>query len=61
MNLKRARKLMLIETMCIKKANTCDRDCANCELVQKDDELLEAYKLAIEALEEKIRKEKNND
>ena len=33
--LKRARELMLIETMCIRKANTCDRDCKNCELVQK--------------------------
>ena len=43
MTLTRVRELMTIEQECIKKANTCGRDCAKCDLVQEDEELLAAY------------------
>lgn len=45
MTINRARELMKIETECIKRANTCGRNCAKCELVQDDKELLQAYKI----------------
>lgn len=50
MDLKRAAELMNIEKQCVKRASTCDRDCAKCELVQEDSELIEAFSLAEYAL-----------
>lgn len=50
MDLKRAAELMNIEKQCVKRASTCDRDCAKCDLVQEDSELIEAYSLAEYAL-----------
>ena len=47
MPLERALELLKIERECISRANTCNRDCANCELVQDDKELLEMYDLTI--------------
>lgn len=47
MEIKRAIELMEIEQKCIKRANTCNRDCTKCDLVQKDTDLLEAYELII--------------
>lgn len=38
------------EMECVKRNNICDRDCANCELVKTDTEILTAYKKAIEIL-----------
>lgn len=56
-------KLMLNEIVCINTAdhNECNRDCASCSLVKETDELLEAYNMAIKALEKQIPKkpEKN--
>lgn len=46
----RAVELMKIELQCINRAETCDRDCAKCELVQDTDELRKAYAIAISAL-----------
>ena len=43
MTLTRVRELMTIEKECVKQANTCGRDCAKCDLVQDDKELLAAY------------------
>lgn len=43
MTIQRARELMTIERECVKQANTCGRDCAKCDLVQDDKELLDAY------------------
>lgn len=54
MELNRVLELMKIETECIKRANTCDRNCAKCELVQKDTDLLEAYGEVIDMLEAEI-------
>lgn len=42
----RARELMAIELECITRASAetpCNRDCANCDLVQDDEELKELY------------------
>ena len=50
MNLRRAAELMNIEKQCVKRASTCDRDCAKCDLVQENSELIEAYSLAEYAL-----------
>lgn len=35
------------ELKCIKRANYCNRECTNCELVLEDTELIEAYVNAI--------------
>lgn len=43
-------KIMTHEILCIKTANSCDRDCGNCPLVLPDTDLLDAYALAIGAL-----------
>lgn len=45
-----AKKLMLIEKECINR--DCDRNCANCDIVQKVEDLNNAYDMAISALEE---------
>ena len=42
--------LMKNEKACIVKADTCDRDCAKCELIKKTEDLLSAYDMAICAL-----------
>lgn len=55
MDIKKVRDLMAIEKECVTRANTCNRDCANCELVQKDTDLLEAYSFVIDMLNDKIR------
>ena len=52
MTIDEATALMKNEKACILKADTCDRDCAKCELVRKTEDLLSAYDLAIQALEQ---------
>lgn len=52
MKIYEAIELMKNEKACILKADTCDRDCAECELVKKKTEdLLSAYDMAIKSLE----------
>ena len=50
MTVERAVELMQIEQECIRRSRACDRDCARCELVQDEAELLEAYQMAVAAL-----------
>lgn len=50
MTLERVRELMTIEKECVKRGNTCGRNCATCELVQKDEDLLAAYDIVQIAL-----------
>ena len=38
------------ETKCVERANHCDRNCANCDLVLEDFEILDAYEKAIHSL-----------
>ena len=45
-----AKKYMLIEKECINR--DCDRDCANCDIVQNVEDLNNAYDVAINALEQ---------
>lgn len=45
-----AQRIMKNEKECVKRADTCGRDCAKCELVQDTDELIKAYDYAIAAL-----------
>ena len=43
------------EKKCVNRANKndyCNRDCYNCELVKTDTEILEAFDMAIKALEQ---------
>lgn len=54
MNLERVKELMEIERECVSRGDLCDRDCKNCELVQETRELLEAYKIVILELEDRI-------
>ena len=49
-----AKKYMLIERECINR--DCNRDCANCDIVQKVEYLNNAYNIAINALEKQIPK-----
>ena len=50
-----AKKYMLIEKECINR--DCNRDCANCDIVQDVEDLNNAYDVAINALkkQEKIK------
>ena len=47
-----AKKYMLIEKECINR--DCNRDCANCDIVQDVEDLNNAYNVAINALEKQI-------
>ena len=51
MTLERAIELLKIEQACVER-NTkgCDRNCAKCDLVQKDWELLDMYRYVIDKL-----------
>lgn len=52
MELKRTLELLRIEHECVRRnGDGCDRDCANCDLVQQDTELLDMYEGVIERLE----------
>lgn len=44
-------ELMENEKACIIKADTCDRNCAKCELLRNTKDLLSAYDMVIKALE----------
>lgn len=46
----RAIEILENEKACVLKANTCGRNCARCDLVLPDVEILEAYNMAIEGL-----------
>lgn len=52
MTIEKAIALMKNEKACIVKSDTCDRNCAKCELVRKTENLLSAYDMAIKALEQ---------
>lgn len=49
MTAERALQLMEIELACVSRED-CDRDCANCDLVQEREDLIEAYKYVIHML-----------
>ena len=49
-----AKKYMLIEKEYINR--DCNRDCANCDIVQNVEDLNNAYDIAIKALEKQIPK-----
>jgi len=53
MTYKRALQLLEIERECVSRGYTCDRDCANCELVQDTGELLEMYSWVMKKLHER--------
>lgn len=55
----RAIELMKIERECVIRniKQQCNRDCANCDLVQKDSDVLGAFDAAIASLEISKRKE----
>ena len=46
----RAIEIIQTEKKCVAKANICGRDCANCDLVLPEKEILEAYDMSISAL-----------
>ena len=54
-----AKKYMLIEKECINR--DCNRDCANCDIVQDVEDLNNAYDVAIQALEKQIPKKPKTD
>ena len=52
MTINEAIALMENERACIVKADTCDRNCAKCELLRDTKDLLSAYDMVIKALEQ---------
>lgn len=58
MNIDRAIELMRVERECVirnDKGVNCDRDCSSCDLLQKTSDIIEAYGIAIEKMEESMR------
>ncbi len=51
-----AHEYMENEIRCVQRSKICDRDCGKCELVKEDKPLIEAYGVAILALEKQIPK-----
>lgn len=51
-----AKEYMENEIRCIQRASYCDHDCAKCELVKEEEPLLEAFGMAIKALEKQVPK-----
>ena len=45
-------KLMKIELACVRRGSTCNRKCADCDLVQEDKALIAAYEAVIRVLED---------
>lgn len=39
------------EIACVKRAETCDRNCGVCDLVRDSDEIITAMEMAVEMLE----------
>ena len=60
MTYQKAYELINIEQQCVQRNidRKCNRKCENCDLVQKDSDIIEMYELAKIALKEKIEKEK---
>ena len=48
-------ELLKIERECVARRNTCGRNCASCELVQEDWELLEMYDMLINTYSTPVR------
>ena len=53
-----AHEYMENEIRCVQRSKICDRDCAKCELVKEDKPLIEAYGIAVLALEKQIPKKR---
>ena len=51
MTIDRITELLKIEQKCVTRSATCSRDCAVCDLVQNDKELIEMYTEAINYIE----------
>lgn len=52
MEFQKAHEIMDIELQCVRRniCKICDRNCGECDLVQKDTDLIEAYQMAKFAL-----------
>ncbi len=61
MDIKRSIELLQYEVECITRQDTekCNRDCANCDLVQDTDELLHAYYFTLAILFNLLEKDEN--
>lgn len=53
MTKKEAIEILRNEMRCVEASDTCGRDCRNCPLVREQEDVMQAYKIAIKALEEK--------
>lgn len=47
MTLTEAADIINNEYKCVERANACDRDCAKCDLLRKDEDILKAYHIAL--------------
>lgn len=65
-NYERMLELLKIEQKCVKRGSgldenfegACNRDCANCDLVQKDADLLDMYEKVIRLVEREVERTK---
>lgn len=39
------------EMECVRRGNSCDRNCGNCDLVKPEEDILDAYETAIRSME----------
>ena len=64
MTTEQAIKLMLVEATCIERASNidhpCTRECENCDLLQKSEDLIAAYSMAVAALRTQLGRENRN-
>lgn len=51
MTIEEAKKLLIVERNCVRRAEVCNRECNTCELVQDTDKLLEMYDETVKRLE----------
>ena len=63
MTYQKAYELIDIEQQCVQRNIDCkcDRKCENCDLLQKDSDIIEMYELTKIALKEIIKKEKKEE
>lgn len=60
MDKKKAIEILCNEMMCVRRQDTpdCNRDecgCQNCDLIQETEDVIEAYRIAIEALMKEVQ------
>lgn len=56
LSIKEAIKIIQTEKACVIRniSHQCDRDCANCDLLKPDEDILASYDIAIDAMDKQV-------